>query len=292
VNKNETNKLLTLVSAAIIFLIAIVLASRKPSQKPVSELGNSTTTPQLQTTPVVSVATTTTASTTLKLNKYFEVVDSCGPYFDGNGCVNMRSGPGTQYPVIRRLRNGIVLKIASSVVKNGVTWYKIGFDGGVRYPERVESGWYVADGDYLRTFEDPGELVTSAGKNSSSTKRIVVDRKKEMLYAYDGDTLFMEQAVSVGLKLTPTPQGKFWVYKKTPDAYMQGPLPGVSDQYYDLPGVPWDLYFTFQGGAIHGAYWHANFGEPWSHGCVNLPPDQAEILYKWAELGTPVTVID
>lgn len=64
----------------------------------------------------------------------------------------------------------------------------------------------------------------------------------------------------------------------------------MSDQYYDLPGVPWDLYFTRNGDVIHGAYWHDKFGEPWSHGCVNLPVEQAMKLYKWAEVGVPVTV--
>ena len=73
---------------------------------------------------------------------------------------------------------------------------------------------------------------------------------------------------------------------------MQGPLPGISDQVYDLPGVPWNLYFTEDGGAIHGAYWHNNFGQPWSHGCVNVPLKEAEELYNWAEPGTVVTVTD
>ena len=73
---------------------------------------------------------------------------------------------------------------------------------------------------------------------------------------------------------------------------MQGPLPGISDQYYDLPGVPWDLYFTHEGGAIHGAYWHDKFGERWSHGCVNLPIEKAKELYEWTDLGTTVVVRD
>lgn len=63
---------------------------------------------------------------------------------------------------------------------------------------------------------------------------------------------------------------------------MQGPIPGLSDQYYDLPGVPWDLYFTSDGGAIHGAYWHNNFGTPMSHGCVNEPLANAEQIFAWA----------
>ena len=73
---------------------------------------------------------------------------------------------------------------------------------------------------------------------------------------------------------------------------MQGPLPGISDQYYDLPGVPWNLYFTHEGAAIHGAYWHDNFGKPRSHGCVNLPLAEAHKLYTWADIGVQVFVQD
>ena len=74
---------------------------------------------------------------------------------------------------------------------------------------------------------------------------------------------------------------------------MQGPLPNLLDrQVYDLPGVPWNLYFTHGGAVIHGAYWHTSFGSQYSHGCVNLPPDTARELYNWADLGTTVIVQD
>ncbi len=49
------------------------------------------------------------------------------------------------------------------------------------------------------------------------------------------------------------------------------------------------MYF-FEGYAIHGTYWHNNFGTPMSHGCVNLPTPEAEWFFRWAEMGTPVHV--
>lgn len=233
-----------------------------------------------------------TGFATTTLSRYFQVTDSCGPYFDGAPCLNMRSGPGDAYPVVRQLRNGVLLKIAdSTTTPDGKTWYRIGYDGDIHYPERVLSGWYVA-ADLVHPFLDQGmiEETPSAASEASSTKRIVIKRSAQMLYAYDGDTLFMQQAISTGLHDTPTPLGKFHIFRKMPDSYMQGPVPGVSAQYYDLPGVPWDMYFTNEGAAIHGAYWHNHFGEPWSHGCVNLPVEKAKMLYEWAPLGTPVTV--
>jgi lipoprotein-anchoring transpeptidase ErfK/SrfK len=51
------------------------------------------------------------------------------------------------------------------------------------------------------------------------------------------------------------------------------------------------MYFDNLGNALHGTYWHNNFGYPMSHGCVNLPMDVAAWMYGWAPVGTLVTVI-
>jgi lipoprotein-anchoring transpeptidase ErfK/SrfK len=59
---------------------------------------------------------------------------------------------------------------------------------------------------------------------------------------------------------------------------------------YYLPQVPWTMYF-YQGYGIHGTYWHNNFGRRMSHGCVNLPIDQAEWFFNFASVGTPVRVV-
>lgn len=224
---------------------------------------------------------------------YLEVIEGCGPHFEG-GCARVRSGSGTEFPVVEQLRTGIVLAVATSTKTDntGRVWYQVLFNEWVRYPERITGDWYVA-ADYVRYFEDIGSQELNQDKTAVHTsKRILIDRSEQTLYAYEGDTLFMEALVSTGLDLTPTPRGVFKVYKKTPTRYMQGPLPGISDQYYDLPGVPWNLYFTAEGGAIHGAYWHNEFGKQWSHGCVNLPIATARTLYEWAPLGTQVVVQD
>jgi lipoprotein-anchoring transpeptidase ErfK/SrfK len=49
------------------------------------------------------------------------------------------------------------------------------------------------------------------------------------------------------------------------------------------------MYYS-GGFAIHGAYWHENFGTPVSHGCVNLRVPEAKALYDWASVGTRVVV--
>lgn len=224
--------------------------------------------------------------------QYIEVLNGCASGFEG-ACVNVRSGPGTEYPVVATLRTGIVLRVEKTIQDTERNWYKIMFDEWVRYPDRVAKNWYIA-ADVVQTFRHAPPAVLSAGEEVVTSKRIIVDRSKQMLYAYDGETLFMEQSISSGNDDTPTPRGSFKIFSKTPSRYMQGPVPGITteDDVYDLPGVPWTMYFTKQGGAIHGAYWHDEFGNQHSHGCVNLPPQRAKELYEWAPLGTPVTVRD
>jgi lipoprotein-anchoring transpeptidase ErfK/SrfK len=195
--------------------------------------------------------------------------------------------------VQRQLRNGVVLKIGGSVERDGELWYQVIFDEFIRYPERLKGDWYVHS-NYVRVLYDQGEKTVWENVSPTTTdKKIVVDFSSQLLRAYEGDTLYLETPISPGLELTPTPKGTFTIFKKTPSRYMQGPLPNLSDrQIYDLPGVPWNLYFTQGGAVIHGAYWHDSFGSVYSHGCVNLPVSVAQVLYIWADLGTKVIVED
>lgn len=221
---------------------------------------------------------------------YIEVVDSCGPHFEGR-CLRVRDTPSLSGSIMTVLRTGVVLHIATSTIidDKGMRWYEVVFNEWIRYPERIgQTRWFVA-APYVRLFY---EDIQEQSATASSSKRILILRSQQKLYAYDGDSLFLESSISTGLDLTPTPRGNFTIYAKTPSRYMQGPLPGISDEYYDLPGVPWDLYFTKEGGAIHGSYWHTAFGTPRSHGCVNLPIPEARRLYRWASIGTRVTVRD
>jgi hypothetical protein len=50
---------------------------------------------------------------------------------------------------------------------------------------------------------------------------------------------------------------------------------------YELPGVPWTMLFHKDGYALHGAYWHNNFGTRMSHGCVNMRYADAQWLFRW-----------
>ncbi|RMG79704.1 MAG: LysM peptidoglycan-binding domain-containing protein [Chloroflexi bacterium] len=126
-----------------------------------------------------------------------------------------------------------------------------------------------------QTYSDPGATITTG-------KQIVVDLSDSTIYAYENGQLIRSAIVSTGLPATPTVVGDYNIYLKLDAQTMSGP------GYY-LPDVPWVMYF-YQGYAVHGTYWHNNFGQPMSHGCVNLPIDESAWFYNWAPLGTPVHV--
>jgi lipoprotein-anchoring transpeptidase ErfK/SrfK len=129
--------------------------------------------------------------------------------------------------------------------------------------------------------------VAGAAKPKAQ-KTIVVSVGQQMLWVYKGDKVVLSTYVSTGRAGFDTPIGSFAVLSKLPSQTMEGVIGG---EYYNVPDVPWVLYFTNSGHALHGTYWHNNFGTPMSHGCVNLPLDVAAWLYDWAPVGTPVRVV-
>ncbi len=117
----------------------------------------------------------------------------------------------------------------------------------------------------------------------TSGKQIVVDLSLQRTYAYENGVLLRQFVVSTGLPATPTVQGNFTIISKVLSQRMTGPD-------YDLPNVPYVMYF-YSEYSFHGTYWHNRFGQPMSHGCVNMRTAEAQWLYNWAPLGTPVLVI-
>lgn len=126
------------------------------------------------------------------------------------------------------------------------------------------------------------ETVAATGAPVDGTRWIEVDLSDQTLTAWQGDVAIMYTSISSGLPGTPTITGRFQIGTKYQSARMTG-------QGYDLPGVPWVMYFYGEYG-IHGAYWHNNFGAPMSHGCVNMRVGEAQFLYNWAPIGTVVEV--
>ena len=118
-------------------------------------------------------------------------------------------------------------------------------------------------------------------------KRIDVNLSEQRLTCLEGGTPIFTCLVSSGKSGYSTPTGNYRIYSKNWVAPM-GSAESAAEPYYisDVPFVMW-----FNGSySIHGAYWHNEFGNVRSHGCVNIPVDAAEQVFGWASVGTPVTV--
>ena len=130
-------------------------------------------------------------------------------------------------------------------------------------------------------------LAAPATGGAKAQKTIVISISHQMLWAYKGDQVVLSSSVSTGRAGFDTPVGSFAVLTKLPSHTMEGVIGG---EYYNVPDVPRVLYFTNSGHALHGTYWHNNFGTPMSHGCVNLLLDVAAWLHDWTPLGTRVLI--
>jgi hypothetical protein len=60
----------------------------------------------------------------------------------------------------------------------------------------------------------------------------------------------------------------------------------ATDGPYSIEDVPWIMYFNGSI-ALHGAFWHSNFGSTKSHGCVNLAPVDARAMFGWTDPPLP-----
>lgn len=119
-------------------------------------------------------------------------------------------------------------------------------------------------------------------------KRIEINLSTQHLYAYQGNQLIYSFFISSGTLRHPTVVGQFKPLVKLRSTEMIGGSK-VAGDFYDLPNVPYVVYF-YQGYAIHGTYWHNNFGHPMSHGCVNLRTADMILLYPWIDYNTTINI--
>jgi lipoprotein-anchoring transpeptidase ErfK/SrfK len=147
----------------------------------------------------------------------------------------------------------------------------------------LPNGRFIYAGQRLRVRAAPAESALGlVAAPVEGKKWIEVNLSEQTLTAWQGDVAVMHTNISSGRSNTPTVTGRFTIGNKYKAQRMSGPD-------YDLPNVPWVMYF-YSGYAIHGAYWHNNFGVPMSHGCVNMRTNESQMLYEWAPAGTEVYV--
>jgi LysM repeat protein len=174
--------------------------------------------------------------------------------------------------------------LARIAAQYGISWQALANFNNISNPDLIYAGMVLripAPGS-PEAAAPSGLTASNPAAPVSTGKLILVVLREQRVYAYQDGQLLRSFVVSTGLPRTPTVRGQFRVYVKYRSQTMSGP------GYY-LPNVPYVMYFHRDYG-LHGTYWHSNFGRPMSRGCVNLRTPDAQWLYNWAEVGTPVHV--
>ncbi len=167
------------------------------------------------------------------------------------------------------------------VDSEGQVWYRV----NERYGNPGDLLWAPAVA--FRPLSD-GELAPISPEVEN--KQIVVDvtDSRQTLACYeDGKEVYFCR-ISSGKVPFQTPLTGYGspgshIWRKLHSLQMSG---GTNQAGWEIPGIGWVSLFMGDGIAIHSTFWHNNFGEPSSHGCINAAPQDAKWIFRWA---TPVT---
>jgi len=109
-----------------------------------------------------------------------------------------------------------------------------------------------------------------------------IDLDEQVLIAYEGERPVYATLVSTGKWRHETPTIIARVASKHERAHMVS----ERDEPYSVADVPWTMYYDGNF-ALHASYWHDGFGSPRSHGCINLAPRDARLLFRWSSPDVP-----
>jgi hypothetical protein len=178
-------------------------------------------------------------------------------------------------PVMYKLYYGTIYRVVGTVADDENHWWY-----------QLKEGIAYASGPYVPTWSmcriPPEEMAPiSPGR---SDKWIQISLEAQRLTCFEGEKAVFSTRISSGAAGTPTPRGEHRVLYKRHTKRMIG---GSGDNYYDLPGVAFPVYFTRSAVAGHGTYWHNDFVRPHSHGCVNMLNQAAHWVFRWSDPVVP-----
>lgn len=162
----------------------------------------------------------------------------------------------------------------------GKVYYRV----NPNYYGGVDMLWGAAEAFRPLTADDLAPIHPEA-----ADKRIEVDVTHQQLSCYEGSSEVYYCRVSSGAKFNmqgqvvdnwATPVGEHRVSRKFVSLQMSG---GTTGAGYDLPGIGWTTIFATGGVAIHSTFWHNTYGDPVSHGCVNVAPADAQWIFRWTQ---------
>ncbi len=177
--------------------------------------------------------------------------------------------------ISRKLYYGTVYRAVAAVLDDAGEWWY-----------RLQDGITYSPGPYVPAWSmrHLSEAAVSPLSSQVTDKHIEVNIKDQVLTCFEGDTPVFSTRTATGLPGTRTPPGEYRVLRKRYTSYMIG---GEGAGYYNLPGVAFPTYFTWSGIAVHGTYWHNDYGRPKSHGCVNVSDAAALFVFRWTTPALP-----
>ncbi|MEJ1087108.1 L,D-transpeptidase family protein [Microbacterium sp. Mu-80] len=161
----------------------------------------------------------------------------------------------------------------------GVTGRALGDTSGVA----SEFAAALEDGDAVY----PLTVTETPFETAAIARSLIVDISDQRTYLIENGVTVRSWLVSTGRPGTDTDLGHFRVRAHVPMQDMRGT--NADGSKYVTENVPWVVYFNGDE-AFHGTYWHSNFGNRMSHGCVNMPIDVARQVYELAPTGLEVWV--
>ena len=143
----------------------------------------------------------------------------------------------------------------------------------------LPGGGYVRDDRISRYRRAPMPKHFEAGE-----RWIAVDLEQQLVTAYEGETPVRIIPCSTGIRGN-TEKGQYTISRKLKQQTMR-----LRNCRVRVEDVQWVMYYDEEDSiAFHSAYWHDDFGTPVSHGCVNVPPDDARWLFEWSAPKTAST---
>ena len=125
-------------------------------------------------------------------------------------------------------------------------------------------------------------------------KKVLINVTDQSLACYEGKREVYYCRISSGAKFDAdgkavdkwsTPVGLYHsIARKYISIHMAG---GTRASGYEVFGIGWTTFFATGGFAIHSTYWHSNFGEPMSHGCVNTLAEDSKFVFLWSSPKVP-----
>ena len=165
---------------------------------------------------------------------------------------------------------------------DGNIWYRI----NERYGNPGDLFWAPAE-----AFRPISEAEVTPINPEAENKQIVVDvsDSRQTLACFENGREVYYCRISSGKVPNTTPltgvgSDGFHIWRKLHSVQMSG---GTNQAGWMIPGIGWVSFFYLEGVAIHSTFWHNNFGEASSHGCINVAPDDAKWIFRWASPVTP-----